>query len=218
MLGGFPQISATDLQSSSNFLAKLIRKRAHSTTPTNPNVQESNLLPRAADCGAGIGRITLGLLSTFASITDIIEPVQKFTNEITQGAGFAALRSSGKIGEIYNFGLEAWMPTHSYDLFWNQWCLGQLTDAQLVAYLRRCKGRLAEGGWIVVKENMSSDARGSDVFDETDSSVTRTDGKFRVLFGEAGFRVAMMEVQRGLPKGLGLYPIRMYALQPEEGG
>jgi len=213
MLGGFPQISAIDLQSSSNFLAKLIRKRAHSTT-----LPISNLLPRAADCGAGIGRITLGLLSTFASITDIIEPVQKFTNEITQGAGFAALRGSGKIGEIYNVGLEAWTPTYGYDLFWNQWCLGHLTDAQLVAYLGRCKRRLAEGGWIVVKENISSDAGGRDVFDETDSSVTRTDGKFRRLFRGAGLTVVTTEVQKGLSKGLGLYPIRTYALQPEEGG
>lgn len=214
MLGGFPQISPIDLQSSANFLAKLKRKRAHSSSPPAHSPAEHRLLPRAVDCGAGIGRITLGLLSTTASTTDIVEPVQKFTNEITRGAEFASLRAAGKIGEIYNLGLEAWTPTRCYDLFWNQWCLGQLTDAQLVAYLVKCKGQLAERGWIVVKENISSDADGRDVFDKTDSSVTRTDEKFRRLFKEAGLTVVMTEMQRGLPRGLGLYPIRMYALQP----
>lgn len=58
-----------------------------------------------------------------------------------------------------------------YDLIWNQWCLGHLTDAQLMEYLKKCKGVLKEGGWIVVKENMSTS--GEDIFDDVDSSVTR---------------------------------------------
>jgi len=62
-----------------------------------------------------------------------------------------------------------------YDLVWNQWCLGHLTDAQLVEYLRKCAGmvRREEGkvrGWVVVKENL---AGLRDVYDEVDSSVTR---------------------------------------------
>ena len=53
--------------------------------------------------------------------------------------------------------------------------MGHLTDAQLVAYLKRCGGllRWEEGktsGLVVVKENL---ATGVDKFDEEDSSVTR---------------------------------------------
>jgi protein N-terminal methyltransferase len=59
-----------------------------------------------------------------------------------------------------------------YDLIWNQWCLGHLTDAQLVEYLARCSSILKEGGFIVVKENLSTGE--ADVFDEVDSSVTRS--------------------------------------------
>lgn len=58
-----------------------------------------------------------------------------------------------------------------YDLIWNQWCLGHLTDAQLVKFLKKCCSALKPGGWIVVKENLSTSDE--DVFDETDSSVTR---------------------------------------------
>ena len=58
-----------------------------------------------------------------------------------------------------------------YDLIWNQWCLGHLTDAQLVEYLKKCGKAVRPGGWIIVKENIST--MEEDQFDETDSSVTR---------------------------------------------
>ena len=78
-------------------------------------------------------------------------------------------------GHIFNVGLEDWTPGEpgnlKYDLIWNQWCLGHLTDAQLVMYMEKCAKALNEGGLIVVKENLST--AGEDVFDELDSSVTR---------------------------------------------
>ena len=58
---------------------------------------------------------------------------------------------------------------------------------------------------------MSTNIRGEDIFDEVDHTVTRTDGKFRVLFEGAGLRVVATEVQRGFPKTL--FPVRSYALQ-----
>ncbi|KAH0394355.1 hypothetical protein KCU89_g11453, partial [Aureobasidium melanogenum] len=114
MLGGFPQVSRIDLQQSTTFLAKL--RRASKTHPT------TSPLSRIVDCGAGIGRITLGLLSKVATVTDIVEPVEKFTREISEGDDFKQLREQGKIGTIYNVGLEAWEPEHTYDVIWIQWC------------------------------------------------------------------------------------------------
>jgi protein N-terminal methyltransferase len=129
-------------------------------------------------------------------------------------------------------GLESWDPSTPYDLIWNQWCLGHLTDVQLQNYLQKCAKALKTGGWIIVKENMSTN--GLDVFDELDSSVTRyvlchyvggkeqvrleadcdrTDGKFRDIFESAGLVLKKTEIQRGLPPEL--YPVRIYALQPK---
>ncbi|KAF2007528.1 hypothetical protein P154DRAFT_378910, partial [Amniculicola lignicola CBS 123094] len=254
MLGGYPQTSRIDLQGSSNFLAKL-RRRHHASrstpthTPTNTNTNTNTaaspaastkqaavfpLLDRAADCGAGIGRITKGFLMGVARTVDVIEPVEKFTAELVrevEGVNDGGA-SRAKIGEVINLGLQDWTPERGgYNLIWNQWCLGHLTDVQLVGYLERCREGLAgaeaeegedgEGGgggggreaWIVVKENMSTDIWGKDIFDEEDSSVTRSDAKFRGLFKEAGLKVVAEEVQRGFPKEL--YPVRMYALRPE---
>lgn len=198
VLGGYPQVSRIDLQGSANFLARLRLKSKHH--PPGPKLR------RAADCGAGIGRITTGFLAKVAETVDVIEPVREFTDVLERG--------KGGVGEIVNLGLEDWEPEPEtqYDLIWNQWCVGQLPDAALVSYLRRLPKALAQGGWIVVKENLSNHHLGEDVYDETDSSVTRTDEKFRKLFREAGMKIVASEIQRGMPKEL--YEVRSYALQP----
>jgi len=67
----------------------------------------------------------------------------------------------------------------------------------------------------VVKENLSTHRFGEDIFDDVDSSVTRSDQKFRDLFKQAGLQVVKAELQTGFPKGLGLYPVKMYALRPK---
>jgi hypothetical protein len=111
-----------------------------------------------------IGRITTGLLLSIATTVDIVEPISKFTEPLSGTPG---------IGEIFNTGLESWTPSSDpgYDLIWNQWCLGHLTDEQLVEYFKKCGDALKEGGFVIVKENLSSGE--DDVFDEVDSSVTR---------------------------------------------
>ncbi|KAF2863294.1 hypothetical protein K470DRAFT_122329 [Piedraia hortae CBS 480.64] len=186
VLGGYPELSRTDLQGSRNFLAKL-----HSL---------DTKLGRAVDCGAGIGRITTGFLSHVADVVDVVEPVKKFTDEI----------SGANVGEIYNVGLQDWQPTGVYDLIWVQWCIGQLTDAQVVDFLTKLPNHLRAGGWVVVKENESTSD--NDVFDDQDHSVTRTEAKFKRLFRDAGFSVVLSELQRGFPRGL--FPVKTYALQP----
>lgn len=197
VLGGYPQVSRVDLQGSANFLAKLRRQSKH-FPPSNGK------LKRVVDCGAGIGRITKGFLNKVAETVDIVEPVKAFTDQV---------KDEPCVGEIYNVGLEQWHPegNGTYDVVWNQWCVGQLTDEQLVAYLRRLPPALKEGGWIIVKENLSNQYLGEDVYDETDSSVTRTDVKFRELFDQAGLRIVLTEQQKGFPKDL--YQVRSYALQ-----
>jgi protein N-terminal methyltransferase len=222
MLGGFPQTSRIDLQGSSNFLTKLRRGRSQAKQPLPP-------LERVADCGAGIGRITKGLLLGVAKQVDVVEPVKKFTDELVQSlrngeyAGDGESKTGkGQVGEVFNLGLQDWIPEPgAYDVIWNQWCLGHLTDVQLVAYLQRCKEGLKsakEGeevirSWIIVKENLSTDIHHKDIYDEEDSSVTRSDDKFRRVFQQAGLNIVATEQQRGMPKEL--FPVRIYALKPE---
>lgn len=202
MLGGFPQISRIDLRGSANFLAK-VRRLVPSLPSTGP-------LTLGVDCGAGIGRVTEGFLAQVCEQVDVVEPVENFARVIRDGS----LKKDAKVGDIYTTGLENWVPAKRYDLIWNQWCVGHLTDSQLVEYLRRCKDALSESGVVVVKENTSSDSEGDDIYDEVDSSVTRTDHKFRSLFKEAGLNLIKSEEQSGFPRNLRLFPVRFYALRP----
>ncbi|KAI1115932.1 alpha-N-methyltransferase NTM1 [Nemania sp. NC0429] len=202
MLGGYGRVSRVDLRGSRSFLAKLGFGRKNGV----------KTIRRVLEGGAGIGRITCGLLLDLAETVDVVEPIAKFTDGLAENEG---------VGKIFNTGLEEWRPDGAvdvrYDVIWNQWCLGHLTDAQLEEYLIRCKSVLGideDGGVrgiIVVKENMST--TGADVFDETDSSVTRKETTFRDIFEKAGLRIIKTELQHGLPSEL--YPVRMFALKPK---
>jgi len=103
-----------------------------------------------------------------------------------------------------------------YDVVWCQWCLGHLSDEELVQFLKRSKEALrttADGtgdfeGLIVVKENLCSE---NVSFDSQDSSLTRSDHAWKQCFEAAGLRILKEEVQLGLPEGL--YTVKMYALR-----
>lgn len=63
------------------------------------------------------------------------------------------------------------------DVAWCQWCLGHLSDVDLISFLKRCKNALRdERSLIIVKENLCRDMEGGGprtVFDPQDSSLTR---------------------------------------------
>ncbi|EIW51727.1 DUF858-domain-containing protein [Trametes versicolor FP-101664 SS1] len=101
-----------------------------------------------------------------------------------------------------------------FDVVWCQWCLGALSDPDLVAFFKRSKAAFRDParGLIVVKENLCSET-GSPraVFDESDSSLTRSDLAWKQSFAEAGLRIVHEQVQEGFPEGL--YTVKMYALR-----
>ncbi|KAI1749643.1 AdoMet dependent proline di-methyltransferase-domain-containing protein [Xylaria castorea] len=197
-LTGFSHISKVDLQGSRSFLAKL------GIGTKNGRHSVASIL----EGGAGVGRVTEGLLLHVGTAIDIIEPVQRFT---------AQLQGKEGIRTIFNVGLEDWEPTQGvqYDLVWTQWCAGHLTNEQLVRYLKQCKAALnKDNGLIIVKENISTS--GVDIFDSVDSSVTREDRSFREIFKAANLRIVKVETQKGLStkQARRLFPVQTYALRP----
>ncbi|KAF5358371.1 hypothetical protein D9756_001522 [Leucocoprinus leucothites] len=104
-----------------------------------------------------------------------------------------------------------------YDVIWCQWCLGHLSNEDLVGFFKRCKTALKEpnkgNSVIIVKENCCPDHAGEATisFDEEDSSLTRSDKAWKLLFETAGLTLVHEKVQEGLP--MGLYVVKMYALR-----
>ena len=123
VLGGFGFISNADIEGSELFLESLLS----SDSPPSTNT--------ALDCGAGIGRITKQLLLPRFDLVDVVEPDEKFINSIKEHVG----ELSSKLGTLHKVGLQEFMPARKYDVIWNQWVLGYLTEEDLVAYLIRCR-------------------------------------------------------------------------------
>jgi len=66
----------------------------------------------------------------------------------------------------------------------------------------------------VVKENVCANGEGAsaqEIFEEQDSSLTRSDAAWKDIFRLAGTRLVREQVQQGLPEGL--YEVKMYALR-----
>ncbi|KAH9951471.1 DUF858-domain-containing protein [Amylocystis lapponica] len=99
-----------------------------------------------------------------------------------------------------------------FDIVWCQWCLGCLSDPDLVDFLRRSRAALRDPArsLIVAKENLCSDGPDGEpmaVFDETDSSLTRSDAAWKKVFMDAGLHLVHEDTQLGFPEGL--YDVKM---------
>ena len=202
MLGGFPEISRIDLRGSAVFVAKLFRKHPPKKSTPSPFV--------GVDCGAGIGRVAAGFLSRICDVVDVVELVESLASAVRK----QEMKGNGEIGTVFVEDLKVWEPEMGkYDIIWNQWCTSYLKDKELVEYLKRCAARIkSPDGWIILKENTT---RGDyDTYDAVDDSVTRSNYSFLRIFQATGLNILAVEIQRGLPEGLGLYPVRMYALKP----
>lgn len=166
------------------------------------------------DFGAGIGRVTKNLLSNICDQVDLLEPVENFVVKMNEE--LRVLKAQGKIGEILQISMQNWVPkkTYKYHLLWCQCCCGHLTDDDFLKWMDNCRLALKEGGILIIKENNSTDLHGNDIFDPTDFSKTRSDLHFKKLFKQAGWNLCLTMKQRGMPREL--YPIQMYALQPDK--
>ena len=207
---------------------------------------------RCVDCGAGIGRVSRDLLVHFADTIDIVEPCRPLCEAVLASEDTRSLQESGKLGNIHVCGIQDFDPTlpasqrsdrgydilhdsrrhqdggaDRYDFIWNQWCLGQLDDDALIAFLKRCKTAIGSDvsanatedndddddnthRYIFVKENVAG-AGSKDIFDATDSSWTRAESSFLRIFEAAGLKVVRSSWQHGFPKEL--FRVKVWALK-----
>lgn len=126
MLGGFANISTTDIQSSKSLLKQLFSSKQ----PPGRSY--------ALDCGAGIGRITKFLLSSLFDHVDLVEQNPDFLETAKGYLGPSLLDK--KIGQMFPVGLQDFQPElGKYDVIWVQWVLGHLTDEDFVNFFTKCQ-------------------------------------------------------------------------------
>lgn len=115
-----------------------------------------------------------GLADATRSITILQGTIQSFDPSDPLGT---CQKQLGRVGFTPSGGSDADNKS-KFDVVWCQWCLGHLSDKDLVLFFKRSHAALKEPGksFIVVKENLCRDTEvGSPraVFDEQDSSLTR---------------------------------------------
>ena len=201
VLGGFGSLSDLDLATSRQFLHQLLALR--------PSLQLSAGV--ACECGAGIGRVTKGLLLNDADLgirrCDLVESSSRLLYAAPDYLG-DALASKCR---FFCTGLQDWEPkAQYYSIVWIQWVLIYLTDDDAVAFLRRCGDALVPGGVIVLKENTCTDE--DFVLDVDDASVTRATPYWKHLCRKAGLDVVYEEMQGEMPDDM--FPVSMIALSP----
>jgi len=147
--------------------------------------------------GAGVGRVTKDVLLHLISDVVLLEPVQPLIAQaLATSQSWKGIDASRKSVLFIRQPLQSFDPStsitedvifahagapidpkqsHGYDVIWCQWCLGHLSDTQLVRFLKQSKQSLRPRGVIIVKENCCAEKPGEpeSIYDPDDSSVTR---------------------------------------------
>ena len=203
MLGGFAQLSPSDLAASRRFLEHL-----------RDTVRQELKFDVSCECGAGIGRETKGLILPLNfTRCDIVEVSAELISQSPDYIGDLASKC-----KFYCSGLQDFEPKPStYDVIWVQWCIGYLTDKDCVKFLKRMGTSLTKGGVVVIKDNTCVES--AFVLDRDDSSVTRSLDYLLALADIAGLRVVGQKVQgddghedEKFPGNI--FPVPMIAFEP----
>ena len=195
VLGGIGHISERDLEGSRTFLSQF-------DLPSMPEGKSS----LACECGAGIGRVTKGLLLDFVDRCDLVESSSRLLFSAPEHIGD---NQSHKC-RFFCTELQDWVPgPKRYSIIWIQWALCYLTDFDIVRFLRRCAEGLIDGGWIILKENTCEGE--AFVVDVDDASITRSLQYWLDLIAKSGLQVKRLEWQDDFPDDI--FPVPMIALQ-----
>lgn len=207
VLGGFASISNIDLEGSINFMRYLKSSMRPELMLTK---EENDGFPtRACECGAGIGRVSKGLLLPLGiTQCDLVEPSPRLISSAPEYLGDQYASQC----RFYCSGLQEFVPKDQYyDVIWIQWVIGYLTDDDLVDFLRRCAVGLRKGGVVVIKDNTCQNE--AFIVDRADASSTRSFPYILAIADLAGLRVVYQKFQEDFPPGI--FPVPIVALEPK---
>jgi len=207
MLGGFASLTEMDIKGSKEFMDNLISSRP----ALNKSMKE--FTPRCCECGAGIGRVSKGLLLPLGFHCDIVEVSPRL---ISKAPEFIGEPEASEMCSYITSGLQNFEPAkETYDVIWVQWVIGYLTDWDLVTFLKRMGRALKPGGVIVLKDNTCK--KQGFVLDLNDSSVTRSLPYLLALIKETDLKIVsgdgknMIQKEDYFPDDI--FPVPMIALE-----
>ncbi|KAJ1426590.1 AdoMet dependent proline di-methyltransferase-domain-containing protein [Ochromonadaceae sp. CCMP2298] len=224
VLGGYGQVTPMDARDSHTFLDRLpLPREAGGAGLSALDCSGLRASGKAADCGAGIGRVARNVLLPRFHTVDLVEQsprllaaAQKYlarASYSTDGDTVSVVGAeefSSRVG-LLNQGLQNFAPAPgTYDVIWIQWVIGHLHDLDCVDFFRRCAQGLTEGGCIILKDNMLLQSGLTFLWDLQDSSVARHIDYMRLLLTLAGLQIVLEVQQTDFPDEL--FPVLMLAI------
>ena len=131
---------------------------------------------RAADCGAGVGRVSTNLLTKKFKTVDLFERSH-------QNLAFAkkSLAGNPHVGEFVLGDLKQVEFDHKYDVIWVQLVSGFFDDDQFVAFYKKCARSLTPNGVVVFKDYTVLGHQGM-LISLHQTAVVRSEKYHRLLF------------------------------------
>jgi protein N-terminal methyltransferase len=130
VLGGFGYVTDADLRDSEQVLVRALKEPLEAA-------QRGDRRLVAVDCGAGVGRVTGGLLLKHFATVDLLEPSRHLLDAAVSDLKKRAAEfpEGHAVGRVICAGLQDFDPASApeeqgprYDCVWVQWCLLYLTD------------------------------------------------------------------------------------------
>eukprot|EP00741_Cyanophora_paradoxa_P008348 tig00001299_g8075.t1 len=196
VMAGYSHISKLDTDTTLAFTRELMKLPPGE--PTQPRV--------AIDCGAGVGRVTKGVLVHDFTEIDVLEQEARFLDKARENLKDSKRKINFIQQGMHEFAFEA----QRYDLVLIDWSAGYLTDEDLVDLLTRARFGLKAGGALVFKDNVARER----FQDGKDKQRIRDDATLKALFEKAGYKLLAEKVQEGFPAEI--VPVKMYGLRPED--
>jgi len=139
VLGGHGHVSGADIRESRAFLRAALGPERFDAAEAACGSGSSGADPAhvltAADCGAGVGRVSEELLLRVCSVVDLVEPSETMIEGARRRlllSGADAKRTwKGEPGQFLRVGLQGFEPAEGrYDVIWVQWAMLYLTDGE----------------------------------------------------------------------------------------
>ena len=153
------------------------------------NLFEGNM-ERALDVACGDGRLSREVLVWFFNKVDLFDCQQKQLDKFQKWS-----RTDEQVGTVEIATMQDYDPKETYDLIAMNWCLGYVTDEDVVKVLRKFKGNLRApdkkktradepSSFIIVLDNVKD----RDLYDDNKQGKQRlrSPETFQGLFREAG--------------------------------
>lgn len=198
VLNGFGELNKPDIEFSNKLLERLINSNMINTE-------------KVLDCAAGVGRVSEYVLVNHFKQVDMFEQEEKFVNEAKQ-----KFKNNSRVCSItcssiqdYNFN------NVKYDLIWMQWCLENISDSDLVIFMKKSYKALNEKGLIIVKENcLNKTAKEKYHYTEDTLAKERRLSTYIKLFNKSGFKIIEKGINDNWPSEF--YPLHYFILKKKK--